>query len=114
VFLSLGVLAGKYLAPHIFGSRIIWGIMAIFVFSTIAQHYFVTLPENQAPAKSVRIFMAASAIKLFIYLVLIVLCVLMFRGKTKMIVVSFLLFYMVFTAFENLLLYRHFRGGKNS
>lgn len=114
VVISLLLVAGELIFPDIFISPLKWPILAIFLISSTLQHYIMLKPENQQANKTVRIFMAASAIKLMVFLMIIVLLILIFRKQAIMIVVWFLSFYTLFTVFENILLFRHFKRGKTS
>lgn len=106
------LVAGEFFRPDLFISTLKWPVLGLFIIATILQHYFLLLPENQAPAKTVRVYMATSAVKLMAFVFLIVIFVLFFRPEAKKVIVWFLVFYVVFTAFENVLLFRHFKGPK--
>jgi hypothetical protein len=106
------LLAGESFRPEFFAGKIKWVILAVFVSATALQHYFMMHPDYQKPAAMVRVFMASSAIKLMAYVLLIVVFIVFFRPHARKIIIWFLAFYMIFTVFENALLFKHFRSGK--
>jgi hypothetical protein len=104
--------AGEAFRPDLFAGRIKWAILGLFVVATFVQHYFMLHPDYQKPAAMVRVFMATSAIKLMAYVFLIVVFILFFRPHARKIIIWFLVFYSIFTVFENALLFKHFRTNK--
>lgn len=110
--ISFILVAGEYTRPDLFGTFVKWPILGLFVLATWIQHYFIMHPDNQRPATMVRMFMASSAIKLMAYIILIVLFILFYRTHARKVIIWFLVFYSIFTVFENAVLFKHFRSSK--
>lgn len=100
----------KQFAAERFQSDLIWAIWAFFVISTALIHYILVEMANRDPKKFVGYFMGITGIKLFVYLIIITLYALLKRQEALGFTLLFLLLYLLYSAFEVIMLLRHFRN----
>ncbi len=89
-----------------------WIAFAVFATVTGLVHLFLLRAAQKDPKAFVKGFMAASAIKIFVYLGFLVLFVLFMRVNAVVFIAEFAVFYFVFTIFEVSLLYSSLRPKK--
>ena len=90
--------------------QIRWMILAYFAFVTLAFHYGIHKSSQGRPQVFVRYFMAATSIKLFMHLGVIVFYAFSHKALAYNFILTFMVFYFVFTAFE---VYFTFTGRKD-
>lgn len=108
--LTLGVIVlwQKY-APERFQTNSGWFIWGFFMVVTALIHFLLIKASEESPKKFITWFMALTGIKLFLYLIIILLYVLL-KGKAALgFVVLFFIFYFLYSAFEIITLLRHFK-----
>jgi hypothetical protein len=94
-------------APANFQTNLAWVIYAIVAGATGAIHFFLIRAAAKEPKVFIRGFMAANTIKIFIYLVFIVLYVFSADSGAGAFIGHFGAYYLIFTVFEITALYRH-------
>lgn len=108
--LTLGVLIlwNQYASAR-FQSNLTWAIWAFFVLTTAVIHLFLVGTSEKEPKKFVVNFMLATAIKLFGYLIIILVYALIKREAAMGFTVFFLTMYLLYSGFEVFALLKHFR-----
>lgn len=77
-----------------------WQILAYFAVISFAFHYGLVRSSVGRPQNFIRYYMAATTIKLFIHLGVILVYALTHRSNAIPFIVSFMVAYAIFTAFE--------------
>ena len=103
-----GIFFCTHLLPQRYISGAIWFLFVFFIFTTAFIHYLLLSASKKKPQHFVRAFMAATSIKLFIYLLLITLYSFFNSSQAISFVLSFLILYLLYTAFEVATLMKHF------
>lgn len=91
------------LIPHI------WFIFSFFVLSTLIFHYFTLNNAQKEPQKFIRFYMASSAIRMMLCLVIIVAYRFINKPFFVPFALAFMAHYFLFTIFEVIMLLRHLR-----
>lgn len=102
VLLLFGI---AHAAPQMQLNKISWSIYTLFVVSTLMVHLFLTGDNSIKDNVFIRKFMLATALKLLVYLAIIVFFFLFYKALAKTFILWFLLHYTCFTAFETIMLY---------
>jgi len=92
----------------------LWLITGIFTLSSGLFQYLLIRAETQKPGTFVRVFMGAVALKLLVYIGLIVLYSIFFRAHAVVFIIGFLLHYLLFSGIEVISLFGHFRKKDSS
>lgn len=89
----------KYGFPQFYTPNVYLIILFLFLVNALFHSYFVqtVIKKNEA---FVRRYLASTMLKLLIYLSILLLMIFTGQALIKVIIVSFLLFYIVFTAHE--------------
>ena len=113
--LSAGCIWGwnRYVAPEK-QLNALWLILAVCTTATTLIHLILTRSASQQPTRFVRYFLAATSLKLFTYLIIIILYSLFNRQNAVVFIVGFLLLYLAFTIFEVVVMLRFLRKSKQS
>jgi hypothetical protein len=90
--------------------QIRWIIFTYFALITLAFHYGIHKSSQGRPQVFVRYFMAATSIKLFMHLGVIVFYAFSNKAMAYNFILTFMVFYFVFTVFE---VYFTFTGRKS-
>ncbi len=90
-----------------------WYLFAFFALTTLGVHAFLLRSGEAKPQVFIRRFMAITSAKMFVYLMLAVLVAFSDKAQAQVSLFHFLVFYFVFTAFEVVSLYGHFRPRSN-
>ncbi|MGL4596055.1 MAG: hypothetical protein ACRCYO_00920 [Bacteroidia bacterium] len=90
-----------------------WYLFGFFALTTLGVHAFLLRSGEAKPQVFIRRFMAITSAKMFIYMILAVLIAFSDKAQAKVSLFHFLVFYFVFTAYEVVSLYSHFRPQKN-
>lgn len=77
-----------------------WMILAYFILLTCVFHYGLLISSKGNPQQFVRYYMGATSFKLLIHLVVLIIYCLFHRSEAVRFIISFALFYFVFTVFE--------------
>lgn len=86
-----------------------WMILAYFVLLTTGFHYGLIIASKGNPQQFVRYYMGATSFKLLIHLVVLIIYCLFHRNEAVRFIISFALFYFVFTVFEFTAVKRNFK-----
>jgi hypothetical protein len=92
----------------------LWLITGIFTLSSGLFQYLLIRAETQKPGTFVRVFMGAVALKLLVYIGLIVLYSIFFRAHAVVFIMGFLLHYLLFSGIEVISLFGYFRKKDSS
>ncbi|MBL7883752.1 MAG: hypothetical protein JNL69_06760 [Bacteroidia bacterium] len=107
---TLGILLlWNQFASERFQSNLTWLIWLFFIATTTLIHLFLVKSTEKDPKKFVVNFMLVTAIKLFGYLILILIYALIKREAALGFTVFFLAMYLLYSGFEVFTLLRHFR-----
>lgn len=83
-------------------------IVPFFFLMTLITRVFVKSKAAEASKKSITSYLGASGVKLFLYLIVLIIYGLLNREDAPAFFISFLLFYLIYTFFEvNLELKKH-------
>lgn len=85
-----------------------WALLGFFVAITALVHYRLLRSGEGDPKAFVRQFMGLTSLKLLVYLLLIVFYAFSYKNTASVFILHFLVFYLLFTTFEVVLLYKHF------
>ncbi|MCK6649404.1 MAG: hypothetical protein L6Q66_07100 [Bacteroidia bacterium] len=92
-----------------FQSNLTLGIWGFFILTTALIHLFLVSSSEKEPKKFVMNFMLITAVKLFGYLIIILVYALIKREAAMGFTIFFLVMYLLYTGFEVFALLRHFR-----
>jgi hypothetical protein len=85
-----------------------WVLLGFFVVITATMHFILLRSGQGDPKAFVRMFMGLTTFKLFIFLLVIVAYAFTHKATAVSFILHFLVFYLLFTTFEVVLLYKHF------
>lgn len=105
-FCALGVYLSQSFSPPQLKNPHIWLLLIFISLISRLSTMVVNQQSLKAPAAFVRTFMATTALKLMLYLAIIIVYALAFRPLIVSFLIYFLAFYLFFTAFETLTLFR--------
>jgi hypothetical protein len=86
-----------------------WFILAFFALSTLIVHGYLIRSAAGDPKAFVGKFMGVTALKLFAYLMILILFFLLDRDHARPVALYFLILYFLFTVFEVSSLYKQLR-----
>jgi len=92
-----------------FQTNLSWGLVIFFISITAAIHFFLTKSTDQDPKKFVFRYMMISGLKLFGFLIIILIYALIKRQEALGFTLLFLTLYLFFSAFEAITLLRYFK-----
>jgi hypothetical protein len=96
-----------YPVPHA------WAIILIFFLITAVFHYVLTKNKDARPQVIVRYYMSGTVLRLFLYILILLLYRLIEKPTLVPFAVAFVLHYFLFTAFEVAALMKQFRTPSN-
>ena len=117
-FLQLGIfslftlavlLLWNQYASLCFQSNLTWAIWGFFILTTALIHLFLVGSSEKEPKKFVVNFMLVTAVKLFGYLIIILVYALLKREAAMGFTIFFLTMYLLYSGFEVFALLKHFR-----
>jgi len=91
-----------------FKSSLYWLVWLFFIFSTVVIHVLLTKAQ-QSPQKFIRTFMGLTALKLFAYLLILVVYALLRKQSAMPFIFCFLLMYFLYTPFEVIMLFKQLK-----
>ncbi len=103
------LLAWQHFASVSFQTKIYWVILLFFIITTALIHIILVRAAAQDPKKFVTYFMGMTAMKLFVYLIIILAYGLSNRETAQGFIVCFLITYFFYSGFEVVTLMRHFK-----
>ncbi|MBL7889757.1 MAG: hypothetical protein JNL24_09400 [Bacteroidia bacterium] len=92
-----------------FQSNLTWAIWGFFILTTALIHLFLVGSSEKEPKKFVVNFMLVTAVKLFGYLITILVYALLKREAAMGFTIFFLTMYLLYSGFEVFALLKHFR-----
>jgi len=92
-----------------FQTNLSWVLVVFFIAVTTAIHFFLTKSADQDPKKFVFRYMMISGLKLFGFLIIILIYALIKRQEALGFTLLFLTLYLFFSAFEAITLLRYFK-----
>lgn len=98
-------------AAERFQSHLAWFIWGFFIAVTAIIHVVLMKAADESPKKLIVWFMAITGIKLFTYLIIILIYGLLNGADALGFVILFLVFYFLYSAFEVVALLRHLKKG---
>ena len=84
-------------------------IFAFFALVFFLNHLYLLNAENKKPAIFIRRFMATTAMRLFLFMIIMLSYAVTHKVLANLFIWHILVFYLTFTVFEIASLYRHFR-----
>ncbi|MCX6290711.1 MAG: hypothetical protein NT126_02990 [Bacteroidetes bacterium] len=90
-------------------NHITWIIFFYFIIITVAFHLGLLNSSKGKPQGFVRYYMGATTLKLFIHLITLLLYCLFNREEAVRFIVTFLIYYLVYTGFEVAVAMKKFR-----
>jgi hypothetical protein len=99
---SISVAAGRI-------NHITWFIFLYFILITVIFHYGLLRSSQGNPQAFVRYYMGATTLKLFIHVIVILMYSLFHKEQAVHFIVTFLVIYILYTAFEAVLAVKKFR-----
>ncbi len=105
--IALGILSISFATDRI--TSVMWVIFIYFIFITSVFHFGLLKSSEGKPQGFVRYYMGATTFKLMVHVMVILLYCLLNREQAVPFIVSFLIFYVLYTAFEVALAVKKFR-----
>jgi hypothetical protein len=99
----------KLYAPERFQSDMTLILWLFFVLSTFFIHYILVKVSEKDPKRFVGYYMGITAMKLFGYLIIIVIYALLKREAALGFTLQFLFLYLLYSGFEVIMLMKHFK-----
>lgn len=95
--------------PGKYASGAAFPLLTFFVATTIAFHFILISAANKGPQNFVRYFMGATALKLLIYFMVIIIYLFAKKSNPAAFILTFLFLYLSFSVFEVVALLKHFK-----
>ncbi len=106
----LGIqLTWQHFASVHFQTKLYWVILLFFILTTAFIHVFLIRTADQDPKRFVNSYMGITALKLFAYLIIILVYGLTNRDTAQGFIICFLISYFFYSGFEVVTLMRHFK-----
>ena len=107
--LSLGIfITGKFIFPEFIDS-LTWVVLGYFILVTTIFHAGLVYYSKGRPQVFIRYYMATTTFKLLLHMGIIVIYALFNKEDAIRFISSFLIFYIIFTAFEVSVAWKQFR-----
>jgi hypothetical protein len=90
-----------------------WFLLGFFAIATFLFHYGLLKSSKGDPKKFVRYYMSATGVKLFVYMLFVIIYALIKRTEAVPFLISFCAFYFLYMIFEVITAQRTFKN-KNS
>ena len=111
ILLSLGlVFVGSILIPDSVDIST-WTLLVYFLFITMLFHFGLVQASKGRPQVFIRYYMASTTFKLFIHMSIVVIYALFNKEDAIRFISTFLVLYIIFTAFEVAVAWKQFRNG---
>ncbi|MBL7138271.1 MAG: hypothetical protein ISS17_05825 [Bacteroidales bacterium] len=104
----------SYLLPERYFSVALPYLFPFYIATTLISYHFLLRSLHKRFSKFVNRFMAATAIKLFWYVIIMVSCILIFRTDAISFAINFFILYLCYTLFETISLVRYSKSYTNS
>jgi hypothetical protein len=99
----------QHFASINFQTNLFWVIWLFFIVTTALIHIVLMRAEKQDPKKFINYFMGITGMKLFAYLIIILIYGLTNREGAQGFIICFLLSYFLYSGFEVVTLTKHFK-----
>ncbi len=107
--MALGIfITGNFISSELVDS-VTWILLLYFIFVTLAFHYGLVSSAKGRPQVFIRYYMATTTFKLLLHMGVIIIYALFNKEDAIRVISSFLVFYIIFTAFEVTLAWKQFR-----
>lgn len=107
---TLGILfLWKGYASARFQSDLLLALWVFFIVTTAGIHYLLTSVSEKEPKRFVGYFMGITAMKLFGYLIIVVIYALLKKEAALGFTLWFLTLYLLYSGFEVVMLMKHFK-----
>ncbi|TAH41079.1 MAG: hypothetical protein EYC69_08870 [Bacteroidetes bacterium] len=107
--MALGIfITGKFISAELVDS-VTWMLLLYFIFVTLAFHYGLVRSAKGRTQVFIRYYMATTTFKLLLHMGVIIIYALFNKEDAIRVISSFLVFYIIFTAFEVALAWKQFR-----
>ncbi|MBC8315471.1 MAG: hypothetical protein ISR57_03740 [Bacteroidales bacterium] len=103
----------SYLLPESYFSPVLPFLFPFYIATTLISYHFMLKSLHRRFSKFVNRFMAATAIKLLWYLMVMVLYILFFTFDAIPFAINFFIFYLCYTVFETVSLVRYSKSYVN-
>lgn len=111
ILLSLGlVFVGSILIPDSVDIST-WTLLVYFLFITMLFHFGLVQASKGRPQVFIRYYMASTTFKLLIHMSVVVIYALFNKEDAIRFISTFLVLYIIFTAFEVAVAWKQFRNG---
>ena len=87
-----------------------WAIISLYFIITAAFHYIITKNKDARPQVIVRYYMSGTVLRLFLYILILLLYRFIEKPTLIPFAVAFVIHYFLFTAFEVLALTKQFKS----
>ncbi len=108
IVLGILMLFEHFASVH-FQSNLYWVILLFFVLTTALIHVVLINAADRDPKKFVNYYMGITALKLFAYLIIILVYGLAQRDTAQGFIICFLITYFLYSGFEVATLMKHFK-----
>ncbi|HEX5002130.1 MAG TPA: hypothetical protein VFW78_06515 [Bacteroidia bacterium] len=89
-------------------------LVIFFIIATSAFHLGLLRAAAKSDQAFVRYFMGATGIKLFLYMIIMIVFATLFRDQAIAFISNFFVLYLLYSAFEVVLIYKKFSAIRNS
>ena len=111
VILAFGILIiQKFISGALIETNT-WYLLFYFIVITLAFHYGLVKSSKGRPQVFIRYYMATTTFKLLFHMGVIVIFALFNKTEAIQFITTFLIFYIIFTAFEVAVAWKQFRNG---
>lgn len=97
----------NYVAPEAYKLIDIWIAFVVLILATLGVHFYLVKAQKKSASKFMNAFLGATVMKLFLYLILILVYALVKRESAFNFSLGFLSLYLFFSSFEVFSLLRH-------
>lgn len=108
VIAALMIFCGGFLFPNKIDS-VSWGLYLYFIFVTLLFHVGLVKYSQGRPQSFIRYYMGSTTLKLLLHMGIIVMYAFFNQADAVRFIVSFLIFYLLFTSFEVGVVWKQFR-----
>lgn len=111
IILAIGIVfIRNFISVDLIGTNT-WYLLIYFLVVTLAFHYGLVHSSKGRPQVFIRYYMATTTFKLLLHMAVIVIFSLFNKTEAISFITTFLIFYIIFTAFEVGVAWKQFRKG---
>ena len=86
-----------------------WQVLIYFIMITVVFHYGLLRSSQGKPQAFIRYYMGGVTVKLFVHVIVILMYSLFNRNEAVRFIITFLIFYFLYTTFETIFSVKRFR-----